>query len=399
VSKKPLIAHVLYRLETGGMEQIAVSVINGTRDKYRHAVICLAGLGAMRERIADPNVPCVSLDRRPGKDWGCYSRLWKALRELQPDLVQTYNLGTLDVAPIAWLAGTRRVVHAEHGRDIADPDGRNRKYRLMRRWLQPFIARFIAVSADLETWLRENIGIAPAKIACIRNGIDTDRYNSLARPGQPRPALGAFAPAGALLIVNVARLDAVKDQVGLLAAFGMLRDAGPELATRLRLVVVGEGAERPRLEAEIARQQLDDCVELLGNRDDVPIILAESDVFVLSSVAEGIPLTVLEGMAAGLPVVATRVGGVGEAVVDGATGTLVAPSDPVALAGALRAYVEDEALRLQHGREGRARVEKHFSLPAMLSAYAALYDGLLATHPSRARAARDPVELAGRVEH
>ena len=398
MSEKPLIAHVLHRLETGGMEQIAVSVINGTREKYRHAVVCLAGFGAMRGRIAGPDVPCVSLGRRPGKDWGCYPRLWTALRRLKPDLVHTYNLGTLDVAPIAWLAGIRQVVHAEHGRDVDDPNGRNRKYRLMRRGLQPFIARFVAVSGDLETWLREDIGIAPAKVARIRNGIDTDRYTSVARPGQPRAALGSFAPPGTLLIVNVARLDAVKDQVGLLTAFRMLRDANPGFAARLRLAIVGEGLERPRIEAEIARQQLGDCVKLLGNRDDVPAILAGSDVFVLSSVAEGIPLTVLEGMAAGLPVVATRVGGVGEVVVDGATGTLVAPSNPVALADALRRYVDDEALRLQHGCAGRDRVEKHFSLPVMLSAYSALYDGLLAGYPSRARRAREPVGLAGRAE-
>ena len=398
MSARPLIVHVLHRLDTGGMEQIAISVINSTRDKYRHAVVCLAGFGAMRSRIADPDIPCVSLGRRPGKDWGCYPRLWVTLRRLKPDLVQTYNLGALDVAPIAWLAGARRVVHAEHGRDVADPKGRNRKYRLMRRWLQPFIARFVAVSGDLETWLRDDIGIAPAKVACIRNGIDVDRYTSMARPGQPRPALDAFAQPGTLLIVNVARLDAVKDQVGLLAAFRMLRDADPEFAARLRLAIVGEGIERPRIEAEITRRQLDDCVKLLGNRDDVPAILAGSDLFVLSSVAEGIPLTVLEGMAAGLPVVATRVGGVGEVVVDGATGTLVAPSDPAALASALRTYVDDKALRLEHGRAGRERVEKHFSLPVMLLAYSSLYDGLLAGYPSRARRAREPVELAGRAE-
>jgi sugar transferase (PEP-CTERM/EpsH1 system associated) len=268
----------------------------------------------------------------------------------------------------------------------------------MRRWLQPFIARFVAVSGDLERWLREDIRIAPAKVACIRNGIDTDRYINVARLGQPRSALGVFAPPDTLLIVNVARLDAVKDQAGLLTAFRMLRDANPAVAARLRLAIVGEGIERPRIEAEIVRQQLGDRVALLGNRHDVPEILAGSEVFVLSSMAEGVPLTVLEGMAAGLPVVATRVGGVGEVVVDGVTGTLVAPSDPAALAGALRRYVVDESLRLQHGRAGRERVEKHFSLPMMLSAYSALYDSLLAGHPSRVRVANAPVELAGRAE-
>jgi sugar transferase (PEP-CTERM/EpsH1 system associated) len=378
VNEKPLIAHVLYRLDTGGMEQVAISVINHTCKRYRHAVIALAGIGAMRDRIMDPAVPCLSLDKKPGKDWGCYFRLWKTLRRLKPDVVQTYNIGTLDVAPVARLAGVRRIVHAEHGRDVADPDGANRRYRTMRRWLQPFIARYVAVSADLESWLREGVGIAPAKVACIPNGIDTGRYAGAAGSRELRPLLGTFAPPGTLVVVNVGRLDPVKNQAGLIAAFRLLCDSSPAMAARLRLAIVGEGACRKDLEAQIARLGLHDRVCLFGDRKDVPEILAESDVFALSSVAEGIPLTLLEAMAAGLPVVATRVGGVGEVVVDGATGALVEPNDPTAVAQALRGYVEDASRRGRHGDAGRQRVEQRFSLPAMLAGYTSLYDEVLA---------------------
>jgi len=378
VSEKPLIAHVLYRLDTGGMEQIAISVINHTDKRYRHAVIALAGIGAMRDRITDPAVPSLSLDKKPGKDWGCYFRLWKMLRRLKPDLVQTYNIGTLDVAPVAWLAGVPRVVHAEHGRDVADPDGANRRYRAMRRWLGPFIARYIAVSADLESWLRERVGIAPAKLACIPNGIDTVRYAGVAGSRTLRPLLGAFAPPGTVVAVNVGRLDPVKDQSGLIAAFKLLCDSSPATAARCRLAIVGEGTCRKDLETQIARLGLADRVCLLGDRKDVPEILAECDVFALSSVAEGIPLTLLEAMAAGLPIVATRVGGVGEVVVDGVTGTLVESGNPDALARALRSYVEDASRRGQHGDAGRQRVEQRFSLSAMLAGYTSLYDEVLA---------------------
>jgi len=387
VSEKPLIAHVLYRLDTGGMEQVAISVINHTATRYRHAVIALAGIGAMRDRITNPAVPCLSLDKKPGKDWGCYFRLWKMLRRLKPDLVQTYNIGTLDVAPVAWFAGVPRVVHAEHGRDVADPDGTNRRYRAMRRWLEPFIARYVAVSADLENWLRESVGIAPAKVVCIPNGIDIERYAGAAGSRELRPLLGAFAPPGTLVVVNVGRLDPVKDQAGLIAAFQLLRDSSAATAARLRLVIVGEGACRNDLETQIARLGVHGQVCLLGDRKDVPEILAECDVFALSSVAEGIPLTLLEAMAAGLPIVATRVGGVAEVVVDGVTGTLVEPSDPAALAHALRGYVENESRRGQRGGAGRQRVEQRFSLPVMLAGYTSLYDEALAKrdHASSSR--------------
>ncbi|HEX7369048.1 MAG TPA: TIGR03088 family PEP-CTERM/XrtA system glycosyltransferase [Rhodanobacteraceae bacterium] len=398
MSAKPLIAHVLYRLDTGGMEQVAISIINRTDQRYRHAVVCLAGFtDAMRNRIEAAGVECMSMEKRPGNDWRCFFRLWKTLRRLQPDLVQTYNIGTLDVAPIAKLAGVRRVVHAEHGRDAADTRGNNRKYRRLRRWMQPLVARFIAVSADLERWLHEDVGIAPAKLVCIPNGVEVAPHLIDHDVHRVRPQLGVFAPPGTLLIVNVGRLDAVKDQAGLIDAFRILCDATHEKIAQLRLAIIGEGPERARLEQRIADLGLCNRVRLLGNREDVRALLAECDMFALSSVAEGIPLTVLEAMAAGLPVVATHVGGVGEVVVDGATGALVPASDPQALARALARYVEDAGLRERHGEAGRARVGQRFSLVAMMAAYTALYDTLIDGRQGLG-AAEAPIRLLGRGE-
>lgn len=398
MSDKPLIAHVLFRLDTGGMEQIALSVINRTGDRYRHAVICLAGFAAMRRQIEDTAVPCLSLDKKPGKDWGCYLRLWRALRALKPDLVQTYNIGALDAAPVARLAGVRRVLHAEHGRDAADPYGQSRKYRLLRRRLQPFIARYLTVSLDLQDWLVNDVGLAPAKIVYIPNGVDIARFSAVSGQRRERSLLRVVAPPGTLLIGTVGRLDAVKDQAGLISAFKILCDSNPESGAHLRLAIIGEGGQRANLEQQIAQLNLASQVYLLGNRDDVPALLAECDLFALSSLAEGMPLTVLEAMASGLPVVSTNVGGVCEVVSDGVAGTLVAPGDSAALAGALRRYVEDQALRVQHGRAGRTRVETQFSLAAMLSAYIALYDELLNTRAHSARS-NPPSRLAEHKEH
>jgi glycosyltransferase involved in cell wall biosynthesis len=172
VNEKPLIVHVLYRLDTGGMERVLITVINHTQSRYRHSVICLDGFGALRQQIADPDVACLALNKKLGKDWSCYFRLWKALKRLKPDLVHTYNFGALDAALVAKLAGVRRVLHAERGRNADDPNGESRKYRNLRRWLAPFIDRFLAVSRDLRDWLTDKVGIDPSRVVYIPNGID-----------------------------------------------------------------------------------------------------------------------------------------------------------------------------------------------------------------------------------
>ncbi|EIM02179.1 sugar transferase [Rhodanobacter thiooxydans] len=377
MNARPLIVHVLYRLDTGGMERVVVSLINATHDRYRHAVIALTGCGALRHEIEHAVTACVSLGKKPGKDWSCYFRFWRALRALKPDLVQTYNIGTLDLAPLVKLAGVRRLVHAEHGRDAADPHGDNRTYHRLRRWMAPLVERYVAVSPDLRAWLTQRVGIRSSKVTYIANGIDTVPFDVPRLRFGARTLLGGFAPPGTMLVGNVARLDKVKDHAGLLLAFKLLREECESGNAACRLIIAGDGPQRGELEQQIVRLGLTETVRLLGNRSDVAQLLAECDVFALSSVAEGMPITLLEAMAAGLPVVATDVGGVASVIEDGVTGTLVPPGDPHALAAALHFYVADEPLRRRHGDAGRARVAAHFSLRSMVSAYVALYDELL----------------------
>jgi glycosyltransferase involved in cell wall biosynthesis len=161
---------------------------------------------------------------------------------------------------------------------------------------------------------------------------------------------------GRVDLLSVGRLRAPKDFLTLVQAIAALEPGSA------RLRIAGDGPDRPALEAEIERTGLGEHVELLGDRDDVPELLAGADVFVLSSDSEGFPMSVLEAMAAGLPVVASAVGGVPEAVRDGETGSLVPPRDAAALAEALRRLVADPALRERLGDAGRQKVEREFSL-------------------------------------
>ncbi|MES1930693.1 sugar transferase, PEP-CTERM/EpsH1 system associated protein [Salinisphaera dokdonensis CL-ES53] len=353
------------------MESLAVSFIQRTRERYRHCVVCLRGEGALAPRLHAVGVRVISIDKRRGKDFGAYWRLTCLLRTIAPEVVHTYNVGTVDVALWARLAGVRHVVHAEHGRDVSDPTGSNPRYRWLRRLMAPAIGRFVAVSDELGTWLIERVGISGNRTQVIRNGIDLDRFADAA---ESRVWDEGFAPAGSLVIGSIGRLDPVKAFDVLIEAFAHLQQRRPDL--NARLVIVGEGNERSRLTALIAQRGLESHVRLMGARDDINVVLRSMDIYACSSVTEGIALTILEAMACERPVVATRVGGNPELVADGETGLMVPADDVPALASALERLADDKLLARRLGRAARARVVAEFSLETMISAYCRLYDSL-----------------------
>jgi glycosyltransferase involved in cell wall biosynthesis len=169
------------------------------------------------------------------------------------------------------------------------------------------------------------------------------------------------------VIGTVARVQDVKNHAGLIDAFARLRALLPDLAPRLKLSIVGDGPLLPAVRRQVAELGLQDAVWLPGARADIKALLHSFSLFVLPSLAEGTPVSLLEAMASGLPVVASRVGGIPEVVTDGEHGLLVPVGD---------ADARDPELRLRHGGAGRARIEDGFSMRAMLASYGALYDGL-----------------------
>ena len=298
-------------------------------------------------------------------------RLARTLRRLRPDVVHSRNWGALDAVLAARLVRVPVVIHGEHGREVADPAGLNPRRNRIRRALSPLVDRFVTVSHDLERWLVHTVGIAGRKVVTIHNGVDTDRFTDEGRCPVGRAALGVADDA--LVIGTVGRLDPVKDQQGLLDAFAAL--PRPDRGV---LVVVGDGPCRDALAARAAEPDLAGRVRLLGERADVATALSGFDVFALPSIAEGISNTILEAMACGLPVVATRTGGNPELVVEGVTGALVPVGDRGALARALGAYADDAHLRGLHGKAGRARAVEQFSLARMTRRHRELYAALAA---------------------
>lgn len=370
MSEQPLVVHVVHSLAAGGLENGVVNVVAGTGAHVRHAIICLSTAGPFARRLP-PGTPVASLDKRPGNDPRLWVRLVRELRRLRPAVVHTRNWATWDAVPAARLAAVPAVIHGEHGRDVGDPEGRHRRRNLLRRILAPLVTQFVAVSEDLGRWLVSVVGIPAAKVCVIRNGVDLTRFVPGPRDAARR-TLGL--PRGARVVGTVGRLDPVKDHASLVDAFAELASAFPDAV----LAIAGDGPAGPELAARVARLGLGERVRLLGERDDVPRVLRALDVFVLPSVAEGMSNTLLEAMATGLPVVATRVGGNPELVDDGVTGLLVPRRAPRALAAAIARYLDDPHLAALHGKAGRQRAEERFALPVMCEAYARLYRDLAA---------------------
>jgi sugar transferase (PEP-CTERM/EpsH1 system associated) len=366
------IVHVVHRFDTGGMENGMVNLFNTlSPERYRHTVVALTDYSDFRHRITAQPVEFHALHRAPGHGLGWAVRLWKLLRRLKPDLVHTRNLAALEAQFVAAAAGVRATVHGEHGRDVFDLYGQNWKYNLLRRAARPFVSNYIAVSQDLETWLRTTIGVMPSRLHQIYNGVDSTKF---------RPRVGArpeFAHPESIVFGSVGRMVAVKDYPLLTRAFIQLVRQQPERSERARLVIVGEGPAREACLKLLQQSGFAHLAWLPGERHDVADIMQALDVFVLPSRNEGISNTILEAQASGLPVIATAVGGNIELVADGVSGTLVRPGDVADMAQALLGYLDAPARIAEHGGNARRQAEQRFSIPAMAEAYATVYEKTL----------------------
>lgn len=379
-----VIVHVVYHLGVGGLENGLVNLINRLpARRFRHVIVSLTDYTDFAQRITRDDVEILALHKRPGHDWRMYLELFRLFRRLRPTLVHSRNLAAMEAQFPAWLAGVPYRVHGEHGRDVLDIDGTNRKYILQRRLLKPFIHHFIALSRDLETYLGTKIGVPDRQLTRIINGVDIDRFHP-GEAGERSLLPEGFADQDACVIGTVGRMEAIKDQLTLARAFIRLLQLLPEQSRRLRLVLIGDGSQRVQIEQELDAADALPQVWFAGSRDDVPALLRSLDVFVLPSLAEGISNTIMEAMACGQPVVATDVGGNSELVVDGETGFLVPRADPGAMAEALQQYVHDADIRHAHGQAARRRAEREFSLDVMVDRYQAVYDTLLGRTSTRA---------------
>lgn len=326
----PLIAHVIYQLGMGGLENGLINIINRMpTDEFRHVIICMTDATDFSERLIKP-VEIYSLHKKEGKDLWIYFKLWKLFRKLKPEIVHTRNLSALEAQLAAALSGVPIRIHGEHGRDVHDLDGSNKRYQRIRKFFRILIDRYIPLSQDLANYLIETIQINPDKMIKICNGVDTEKFKSGSyfRSNIDHSKYPDFLfkensfEEKTIVFGTVGRLATVKNQTDLLKAFNLLCKENPE--ADIKLVIVGDGALKKDLLKIMLAEKLDNKVWLAGARDNINELMNMMDVFVLPSLAEGLSNTILEAMATGLPVVATDVGGNDELVVNGKTGYIVA---------------------------------------------------------------------------
>jgi L-malate glycosyltransferase len=290
-------------------------------------------------------------------------RLARWLRQERVEVVHAHDFySTMLVVPAAKLAGTRVLV----GRlDLAHWHGRARRTVLAA--LTRLADHVVANAQAIRRMLVEQEGLPAERVSVIPNGLDVRRFDARMRAGLEAPLPDTH---GAPVVLHVANMShPVKRQEDLLRALALLRGEGHAL----HALLVGDGPRRWELEAQARRMGLRDTVHFLGHREDVPALYARADFGVLCSSAEGLSNAVMEGMAAGRPMVVTAVGGNPELVADGQRGLVVPPEQPAALASAFRRLLDHREMGRRMGAEARAFVERELSLERMVRRHDALY--------------------------
>jgi glycosyltransferase involved in cell wall biosynthesis len=361
------VLEVLATVKRAGAERMAVSVACGLDPaRFEKRVVSLydAFTGGFEPVLAEAGVPVTHLGKRRGFDPRMFPRLVRCFREFQPQVVHSHSYLLRYTFPAGKWAGVPAMVHTVHNTALQETDRLGRAVHRIayRGGVVP-----VAVGTEVARSFESHYGFAPA--ATIRNGIDLSAY------GQPRDPAAWKRTHGirddCRVAVTVCRLEPQKAPIALLEGFAAALREHPQW----HLAWAGDGSLRTAAEASAAHLGIDSRVHFLGSVKDVPALLRAADLFLLASRWEGTPMAVMEAQAAGLPVVATAVGGIPELVVEGETGLLVPPDDPAAFAGAIRALALDADLRglfARQSREGSAR----FRVEAMVDAYATLFTRL-----------------------
>lgn len=372
VDEKPMrVMHVVGQLGLAGMEYGVIKLVNRLDTKRFWPMICCLEFQRDASRsLLDARIPVFELRKRPGRELSLILRLADLLRRQCVDIVHSHNWVTFFYAVIAArIARVPVVIHGEHGRELGSVPYRQLVAQRMLAWL---VTRLVAVSSDLSRELIDKWRVRPDYVTCIPNGVDLEVYgapyslDTLRRELQLKPNNS--------VVLSVGHLRSVKDHPTLIQAFAKVY---AELSSA-RLLIVGEDTgiqtDLEKLSEELGARK---TIIFTGIRQDVPELLALCDVYVNTSLFEGMSNTILEAMAAGKPVVATSVGGNPELVRNGVTGFLVSPGNDQELAKCMKHLLTDAELSKMMGAAGRKQVECEHQMSGMVKAYSDLYQELI----------------------
>ena len=362
---RPGVLQVVLSLGTGGTERLVIDITQRLCARFRMAVCCLDTAGSCAHELTERGIEVTALGRSAGFRPSLGRRIAAIAKRHDAGIIHCHHYSPFVYGRIATMMSPRtRLVFTEHGRLSDGPPGTK------RRIVNPVLSRLPADIFSVSQALRESMvgeGFPRARVGVIYNGIEPGRPATAEDRAAVRRALGI--PPDALVVGTVARLDAVKDLGAALRGFAALRSVEP----RAHCVIVGDGDDRNALQGVTRELGLDDAVHFLGIRNDVRRVLAAFDVYVNSSVFEGISLTILEAMSAGLPVVATAVGGTPEVIAHDTNGVLVPARDAATLGAALIALAASPSRRHALGSAARRSVDARFTLDGMVAQYERVY--------------------------
>jgi glycosyltransferase involved in cell wall biosynthesis len=360
---------VTHDLAIGGLQQVIVNICRAiNRERFNVSVLCLRNLGEFTPEIENMGIKVFFLPQKEkGTDYLSFLKVAKILRKEKVDVIHTHNTQPFIDGTIGALLSGRniRIIHTDHARDFPD-----KKRYMFAEWLMSHFAyKIVGVSDHTTKNLIEYEKINPKKMLTIPNGIDGSKYNFTIDKIQKRRELG-IRETGPIIGLGV-RISEQKGITYLLQAMPLIIERFPDIS----LIIAGKGELEGQLESEANKMGISKNVFFVGPRLDIPDLLKLFDLYVLPSLWEGLPMVILEAMAAGCPIVATDVGGNRTAIHHGHSGSLIMAKDKDMLAAEVIKLLTNEKLRKDYSANAKNVFIQNFHSDVMTRKYEALYQG------------------------
>jgi sugar transferase (PEP-CTERM/EpsH1 system associated) len=362
MNNNKVVVHLVVSFDCGGLEKVICNLVNEST-QCKHVIISAMNNLEMASQIPS-NVEIYTLNKKPGKDLMCHFRLHKLLLKIKPHVLHTYNFSTIEYHWIAKLSSIKVHVHAEHGYGGDHPQGLSKIKNTFRRITSSLLTNYVVVSQDLKNWAVDHVKMSNEDVEIVFNGVEVPE--SCGQLSERR-----FTRNTPFELVTIGRLAEVKNQAMLIQAIEKIQKEQPDI--HINLSIVGDGPMRPSLSAMIERLPSPCAVTLHGIQYNIQSFLDYADGFVLSSLYEAMPMTVLEAMAACRPVICPLVGGVSDFI---STKEAILPkgNDLDALTKAIitlyhMPHNERESLSIR----GYNRVKNNYSVTSMTKNYEMIY--------------------------
>jgi glycosyltransferase involved in cell wall biosynthesis len=356
---------ITHDLAIGGLQQVVVNICKTIdREKYDVSVLCLRNLGEYVPEIEKLGIKVFLLPLKNSTDYLSFLKVAKILRQQKIDVIHTHNSQPMIDGTIgALLAGVKSIVHTEHGTIFPD----KKRYMVAEWFVSHFIYKIVGVSEPTAKNLEHFLKINPKKILTIMNGIDGQKFDIKIDAAKKRQELGLNK--NDIILGTIGRLVMEKGYTYLLKAMHLIMHHCPQI----KLLIVGDGYLSNSLKNEAATLNLNNNVIFTGNRLDVPELLKIFDIFILSSISEGLPIVLLEALAAKCPIIATDVGGIPKVITNGINGSLIPAKNPALLGEEILKLVKNRNIRERYVENGVSIFNEKFDVKKMTQKYEKLY--------------------------